>query len=193
MLMSAGGRANALALVAGWAAALAVVAGAVAVLGLGGGPDGGGRGVAIAQLVVAGILVVVMASEWRDRPRSGAPARPPRWMRALGELGPARAVALGVALIVLNAKDGALTVAAGAKLASADPALPAALACMVLFVAVASATLAVPVAVDIGLGDRAEPILARWHAWLERHGSTATILTVGIVAAVLAAQGLRGL
>jgi lysylphosphatidylglycerol synthetase-like protein (DUF2156 family) len=193
MLMSAGGRVNALALVAGWAAALAVVAGVVAVLGLGSGPDGGGRGVAVAQLAIAGILLVVIAVEWRDRPRAGAPRRAPRWMRALGDLGPARAGALGVGLIVFNAKDGALTVAAGSKLAGAAPATPAALVCVAVFVVVASATLVAPLAVELGLGDRAAPILARWHASLERHGSMATIVTVGVVAAVLAAQGLHGL
>jgi hypothetical protein len=193
MLMSAGGRTNALALLAGWAATLTLVAGGVALLGIGADTDGSGSGVATAQLVLAAILVVIIAVEWRGRPRRGAPHRSPRWMALLTEFGAARALGLGVALVVLNAKDGSLTVAAGAKLASAGPSPIGGALCVVLFVLVASATVIVPVAVDVALGERAQPILGRWHAWLQRHGSTAAIATLVVVATVLAAQGLREL
>jgi hypothetical protein len=196
MLMSDGGRGNAVALLAGWALTLAVVAGGVAVLGLGASADAdghGGSGVATAQLVVAAILLVVIAVEWRGRPRAGEPHRPPRWMAMAIELGAARALGLGVALVVLNAKDGALTVAAGAKLADAAPAVPAAVLCVLLFVTVASATVIVPVVVDVALGVRAGPILRRWHTWLQRHGSTAAIATLAIVVAVLTVQGVQDL
>ncbi|HEU4975046.1 MAG TPA: GAP family protein [Baekduia sp.] len=192
MLMSAGGRGNAVALVAGWAVTLAAVAGLVAALELGGGEDGGGRGVAVGQLVVAAVLVAVAAFEWRGRPRGAAP-RTPRWMVLLEDFGRWRALALGVGLVVLNAKDGSLTVAAGAKLAEAALSTPAAIACVAVFVLVASATLLMPVAVEVGMGARADAVLTRWHRALERHGSTATIVVTLAVATALAAQGLSGL
>jgi hypothetical protein len=188
MLISAGGRANAIALLAGWAATLTVVVIGVALLGIGGAPDdGGGHGVAVAQLGLAAILAVVIAIEWRGRHRS------PRWMALLTDLSPARALALGVALVALNAKDGALAVAAGAKLGDGAPAVPAAILDVALFVLIASATVIAPVAVDLALGDRAGPILRSWHAWLERHGATAVIATLGVIVAVLVVQGGRGL
>jgi hypothetical protein len=188
MLISAGGRGNALALLAGWAVTLTVVVAGVALLGIGGGrDDGGGHGVAVAQLALAAILAVVIAVEWRGRQRS------PRWMAALEGIGPGRALALGVALIVLNAKDGALAVAAGAKLADASPALPTAILHVALFVLLASATVIAPVAIDLALGPRATPILHRWHTWLQRHGATAVIATLGVIVAVLVVQGARGL
>jgi hypothetical protein len=192
MLMSehGRGRANALALLTGWAVTLAVVVGGVAALGLGGDADSGhGRGVAIAQLALAAILVVVIAVEWRGRRGRDAP----RWMDALGDFGPARALGLGVALVVLNAKDGALAVAAGARLSEAHPSLGAGAVRVVVFVVVASATVIVPVAVDLALGDRAAPVLARWRDGLRRHGSTAVIATLAVVVAVLVIQGIRQL
>ncbi|HMJ32471.1 MAG TPA: GAP family protein [Baekduia sp.] len=193
MLMSDRGRRNALALLVGWASTLVVVVGAVALLGIGSGSDGHGRGVALAQLALAGILLVVIAVEWRGRPRRGMPHRPPRWMAALTDIGPARAVALGVALVILNAKDGSLAVAAGARLADAAPPAPVAVLRVAVFVLVASATVIVPVAVDVGLGERAAPILRRWHVALQRHGSTAVIATLAVIVAVLVVQGAREL
>jgi hypothetical protein len=190
MLISAGGRGNAVALLAGWAVTLTVVVVGVALLGIGGASsddDGGGHGVAVAQLGLAAILAVVIAIEWRGRHRS------PRWMALLTDLGPGRALALGVALVALNAKDGALAVAAGAKLGDGAPAVPAAILDVALFVLIASATVIAPLAVDLALGDRAGPILRGWHAWLERHGATAVITTLGVIVAVLVVQGGRGL
>jgi hypothetical protein len=186
MLISAGGRGNAIALLAGWAVTLTVVVVGVALLGIGG-ASGGGHGVAVAQLGLAAILAVVIAIEWRGRHRS------PRWMALLTDLGPGRALALGVALVALNAKDGALAVAAGAKLGDGAPAVPAAILDVALFVLIASATVIAPLAVDLALGDRAGPILHSWHAWLERHGATAVITTLGVIVAVLVVQGGRGL
>jgi hypothetical protein len=189
MLISAGGRGNAIALLAGWAVTLTVVVVGVALLGIGGASsdDGGGHGVAVAQLGLAAILAVMIAIEWRGRHRS------PRWMALLSDLGPGRALALGVALVALNAKDGALAVAAGAKLGDGAPAVPAAILDVALFVLIASTTVIAPLAVDLALGDRAGPILHGWHAWLERHGATAVITTLGVIVAVLVVQGGRGL
>jgi hypothetical protein len=193
MLLSAGGRMNARAFLAGWGATLGVVVGGVALLGIGTGADGSGRGVAIAQLALAAVLLVVMAVEWHGRPRRAEPHRAPRWMALLTRCGPGQALGLGVALVLLNVKDGALTVAAGAKLADAGLAVPGAAACIVVFVLVASATVIVPIAVDLALGERATPTLGRWRTWLERHGSTAVVGTLAAVVAVLAVQGLQGL
>jgi hypothetical protein len=58
-----------------------------------------------------------------------------------------------------------------------------------VFVLVASAPVVVPVAVDVGLGERAAPILRRWHLALQRHGSTAVIATLTVIVAVLVVQG----
>jgi threonine/homoserine/homoserine lactone efflux protein len=193
MLMSDRGRRNALALLAGWASTLALVVGAVALLGIGAGSDGHGRGAGLAQLALAGILLVMIAFEWRGRPRRGTQHRPPRWMAALADIGPGRALALGVGLVVLNAKDGALAVAAGTRLADASPGAPAALLGVALFVLVASSTVLVPVAVEVGLGERAAPTLRRWHDGLQRHGSRAVIVTLGVIVAVLVVQGAREL
>jgi hypothetical protein len=84
-------------------------------------------------------------------------------------------------------------VAAGARLADASASAPAAVLGLALFVLVASATVLVPVGIEVGLGARAVPILRRWHGALQRHGSAAVIVTLGVVVAVLVVQGAREL
>ncbi|MCW2995552.1 MAG: hypothetical protein JWQ18_3047, partial [Conexibacter sp.] len=78
-------------------------------------------------------------------------------------------------------------------LADASPSLPRALLEVAAFVLLASTSVIAPLAVDVALGERAGPILLRWHAWLERHGATAVIATLAVVVAALAVQGGRGL
>lgn len=189
MLVTGEGRGNALGLLGGWALALAAVSAVVALLGLSA-PSQDGAGVAIGQLVLAALLVVVIAVEWRRRPRVGEPPRPPRFMRVLEGGGPGRAFLIGIALIVLNAKDGALTVAAGAKLAEESPGLLPAIVCVALFTVVASITMIAPVVTDLVMGERATPHLRRAHAWLERHGQEAVLVTLAISVVVLVVQAV---
>lgn len=192
MLVVGEGRVNALALLGGWALALAAVSGGVALLGIA--PvDDSGNGAAIVRFVLAGILLVVIAVELRNRSRAGATSRPPRILRLLEGGGAVRALGIGVVLIVLNAKDGSLTVAAGAKLGEAAPGPAAGAVCVVVFTLVSSLTMIVPILLDVAYGERARPALARAHAWLERHGSTAVLVTLAIIVVVLVVQGVKDL
>jgi threonine/homoserine/homoserine lactone efflux protein len=194
MLLSDDGRRNSVALLCGWVLALAVGAGTVAALGLGAGVrDDNSRGVAIAQLVLAVLLLAGAAHQWRSRAPRDPSAPPPRWMVVVETITAPRAVILGVALIALNPKDGASTLAAGASLADADLAFGPAVACLAIFVAVASLTVAGPLVVAVLMGDRAEPVLMRTRGWLERHGSTAVAIGLLVIAIILLIQGFRGL
>lgn len=192
MLVTGEGRGNALGLLGGWAFAIATVCAAVALLGIAE-PSQDGTGVAIGQLVLAAVLVVVIVVEWRRRPRAGGPPRPPRFMRVLEGGGPSRAFLIGIALVVFNAKDGVLTVAAGAKLTEASLGPLAAAACVVVFTVAASSTMIAPVLVDVAMGERATPHLRRAHAWLERHGTEAVLVTLAVIAVVLVVQAAQHL
>jgi Sap, sulfolipid-1-addressing protein len=189
MLVADDARGNALACLAGWALSLVALATLAAVLGLDIGGSGGSA--AVAQLVLAGILVVLIVVELHQRRREAG--APPRWLRLLDGMRPGRAFAFGIGIVVLNAKDGSLTLAAGGKLAGTDASLPAAAVALALFVVVASAGLAVPIILRFTFSDRATPWLHRTHAWLERHGSTAVLATLALLVVLLAAQGLSGL
>jgi Sap, sulfolipid-1-addressing protein len=194
MLLTERSTVNSAALLAGWALALAVIAGCVAALGLGSSESGEdpGTGLIVAQFALAALLLAGAVRRWRMHSR-GRGSRASRWLDRLGSVGPAGALALGFGLIALNPKDGLLTVAAGARLAEGDPGAGAAAGALAVFVATSSGTIAAPIAAELALGDRAEPILKRSRAWLERNGNAAVaavLLVLGVLVAGDAASNL---
>jgi hypothetical protein len=94
-----------------------------------------------------------------------------------------RAAALAVGLAALNAKDAALSLAAGAAIAGADPGALQATLSLAAFVALASVSVIAPLALRIFARERVEPALRRSHEWLERNGHS-------VGASVLAVSGL---
>lgn len=193
MLLTERSTANALAFLAGWAAAIAVIGGVVAVLGIGraDSAEDPGTGLLVAQFVLAAVLLAGAARRWRMRARAGEDHESPKWMSAVRSVGPRRAFALGVGLIVLNPKDGLLTVAAGARLAEADPGAAVGAITLLVFVAAASSTIVAPILAELAMGARAEPILERSRRWLERNGNAAVavvLLVLGVLVAVDAAR-----
>lgn len=195
MLLTERSTLNASALLVGWALALALIAGGVAALGIGSGEAGEdpSTGVVIAQFALAAVLVAAAVRRWRMHRRGVGESSRARWIARLRSVGPAGALALGFGLIALNPKDGLLTVAAGARLAEADPGAGAALAALGVFVAASSSTIAAPIAAELALGDRAESLLERSRAWLERNGNAAVAVVLLVLGLLVAVEAVRGL
>jgi hypothetical protein len=195
MLLTERSTLNASALLVGWAFALTVIAAGVAALGIGSTESGEdpGTGLIVAQFALAALLFAGAVRRWRMQRRGVGESSRSRWMGRLRAVGPAGAVALGFGLIALNPKDGLLTIAAGARLAEADPGTGAAIGALAIFVAVSSSTIAAPIAAELALGDRAESLLERSRAWLERNGNAAVavvLLVLGLLVATDAARSL---
>jgi hypothetical protein len=193
MLLTERSTANAVAFLVGWALALVVIGGGVALLGIGraDSADDPSTGLIVAQFVLAAILLVGAARRWRMRARPGDDHETPKWMNAVRSVHPPRAFALGVGLIVLNPKDGLLTVAAGARLAEADVAGASAAIALLVFTVASSATIVAPILAELAMGARAEPVLERSRHWLERNGNAAVaivLLVLGVLVAVDAAR-----
>lgn len=195
MLLTERSTLNASALLAGWALALTVIAAGVAALGIGSSEAGEDPGTAmiVAQFVLAALLLAGGLRRWRMHRRGGGEERHARWIERLRSVGPAGALVLGIGLIALNPKDGLLTVAAGARLADADLGTGTAVGALMIFVAVSSTTIAAPILAELALGDRAESILERSRAWLERNGNAALAVVLIALGLLVAADAARNL
>jgi threonine/homoserine/homoserine lactone efflux protein len=193
MLLTERSTANAVAFLLGWAAALIVIGGAVAALGIGraDSAEDPGTGLIVAQFALAAVLLAAAVRRWRMRARPGDDHETPKWMSAVRSVSPPRAFALGVGLIALNPKDGLLTVAAGARLAEADPGAGAAVAALLIFTAAASATIIAPILAEAAMGARAEPILERSRLWLERNGNAAVAVVLAVLGVLVAVDAAR--
>lgn len=193
MLLSEHEIANARAFVVGWAGTLAVLAGAAAVSGLSFRASDPPPAVHAVELATGVALLAAAGLVWRRRPRTAAERPPSRWLTAVDGISQPGAFGLAAALVLLNVKDAALTVGAGAVIADAELPAGRTLIAIALFTALASLTVAVPFGLAVLAGDRADPTLRRWHGWLERNGTTVVTAVIGVGGVVFVVAGLRGL
>ena len=98
-------------------------------------------------------------------------------------MGAAKACALAFVACVANPKNLPLAASAGAGIAQAGATGGAAAGALLLFVLVASVSVAAPVVVYFALGDRAPAILAEWKSWLIANNATVMMVLFGVLGA----------
>ena len=144
--------------------------------------------------VALGVLLLGLARrQWARRPKPGEQPAMPRWMDAVEDMTPLRALALAVALAAVNPKNLVLAVAAAAGLAQVhDLSTVDVVVALVVFVAVASLSVAAAVGYDLFGGTRARSSLDEMRSWLTLHNAAvmATLFLVFGVALVAKGVGL---
>lgn len=182
MLLSDRGTPNALGFLAGWAFGLVAVLSATAALGLGSGGTDTPTWAAI-EVGLGVFLLLLAAVAWSRRPRPGQVREPPRWLEIVERMSPPQALGLGVLLVLINVKDLALTVTAGADLTDAGLEGAQAAAAVAVFAAIGSLSVALPIVIAAVADGGAHRALGGFRAWLERYGEIAvavTLLVLGI-------------
>lgn len=137
--------------------------------------------------------MLLAVRHWRNRPAPGETPEPPKWMSAIDTLTPVKAGGLGLLLSAANPKNLALELGAGVSLAQAGVSGGEAAVGLIVFVALASLTIAVPVVFSFGGGERAAQVLDGWRVWLASHSTAVMAVLFVVFGAVLFSQGLRGL
>ena len=184
---------NGVAFACGWASALLLVGAATATLvGAGAGLDERGSVVSSLEVLVGLLLLLLAVRQWSRRPRGGAEATVPRWLLVADRSTPRRAFAIGAVLVLANPKNLALTVAAAGAIARTGAGAVAELTALLLFAALGTAGLAVPLTLRIVMGSRAAGLLTRWRRWLVRHGTPIACAVLAVIGALLVLRGLAG-
>jgi threonine/homoserine/homoserine lactone efflux protein len=146
MLLAPRARAASAAFGVGWVVGIALVTAAAAFLSSGAGSGDEPSTVASWVKLGAGVLLVLLAvRQWQSRPREGEPAKLPKWMSALDQLTAPKAAGLGALLSGVNPKNLLLCLSAGATIGAAELSDGDVIVALVVFVALASASVAVPV------------------------------------------------
>jgi hypothetical protein len=99
---------------------------------------------------------------------------------------------MGAVLVVAKPKNLTLTVAAAGAVAGAVAGTGGQVSALVLFAALGSVGLAVPLALRVALGVRAAGLLSRWRLWLVRHGTPIACAVLVFVGFLLLVRGLTG-
>jgi threonine/homoserine/homoserine lactone efflux protein len=132
---------------------------------------------------VLGVALILLALWQLSRGTTGGTL--PGWMANIASSRPPAAFRLGLLLTLANPKVLLLAVAAGLGFAGNRPLIAG-----LLFAAVASLAVALPLLLHLLFADRLAPILARAQQWLERHHGTITAIVLLAIGAMLLGNAL---
>ena len=141
--------------------------------------------------IVGGILLLLLAArDWRNRPLPDAEPEMPKWMASVDTLSPGKAFGLGVLMAGVNPKNLILTVAAATGLAQLGLSSSDAVVALIVFVAVGSLTIAVPVVSYFLGGERAKAELDSLKDWLAMHNAAVMTVLFIVFGVDLIAKGM---
>ena len=193
MLFSRRARENGLMFLLGWVVALAIVSGVayVAADQANAATDSTTADTIAWGKIVFGVLFLLLAARnWRTRPAPGTEPEMPKWMAGIDALKPVKALGLGLLLAGVNPKNLMLAAAAGAGVAALGLSSANAIGSLIVFVVIASLTIAAPVVYYLFGGERAKVALDEMKNWLAFHNNAVMAVLFLVFGAKLIADGL---
>jgi threonine/homoserine/homoserine lactone efflux protein len=181
---------NALAFISGEAFAVAAVAAVAVVVASDGGSSSEplGRQLSVLEVVVGLLFAALLVVHLRRPSRE----QPPRWSTFLDRVGPRGAFAGGLAMVVLNPKNLALTLAGAASIAQLGYSAGGQAASVAGFTAVAVSVLVGLLLAALVFPERSSALLVRAHAVVLARERVLVAVVLGALAAFFLLRGLLG-
>lgn len=142
------------------------------------------------RLVFGVALLALAAYHWFTRHRQRSM---PRWMRSFAALSPVRAGVAGAVLVPLRPEVLILCAAAGLAVGNSSLSAGAQLVAAAIFVVLAASTVAVPILVYVGAGDRFDDALERLKAWMEANHDAMLAVILLLIGLIVLYNGIRAL
>jgi heme/copper-type cytochrome/quinol oxidase subunit 4 len=196
MLFSKRARSNGLAFMFGWIIALTVVGGVVLVLANAGKISAGGTPSTLAYLfkLLVGLLFLFLAyRNWQKRPKPGEEPQMPPWMASIDSVTAGKSFGLAALLAGVNPKNLGLTLAAALTISQSGLSGAQPWVALIVFVLLASLSVAGPVLYYLAAGASAEKTLTDVKVWLIANNGTVMFVLFLILGAKLVGSGLGGL
>ena len=197
MLFSPKAKTNGPAFLIGWVLGLVVVTGLVVALtspdDVSGDGDEPATWASLIQLLLGLGLLFLAYQNWQKRPKEGETVEMPKWMASIDKMTPLVALGLGALLSGVNPKNLLFDIAAGTAIAQADLSPSEALVPFLVFVLVASVSVAVPVVWYLLAQESASKTLDTWKTWLTANNALVMAILLLVLGVKLFGQGLGGL
>jgi hypothetical protein len=197
MLFSARAKTNGIAFVAGWVVGLLVVGGAMLLFGSGstGTASEPSQTSLVIQALLGLLLLAAAAKQWRGfHARSEEPDMP-AWMRTIDDFSAGKSVVVAALLSGVNPKNLALNAAGVLVITQAGMSSDQEWIALIVFVALASLSVALPVLYYLIGGQNSKAALDRMKVWLVANNSAVMavlLLVFGVKLLAAGAQGLLG-
>ncbi len=194
MLMTARAGRNGPAFLVGWSIGILTVGLVVFVIPGIHTPRGEPAGLSgVLRIVLGAGLLLLAVLQWRRRPVADAPVEVPRLLTRLDGIGVVQALIIGFLLSGVNPANTVLS-ASGAAVIDASPVEGAErVVALLVFAAIGSVTVALPVAVYFFVRQRAEAMFALMKDWLIRHNLTVMVVLLLAFGALLIGRGMEAL
>ena len=192
MLFSARARTNSISFMVAWIVGIALVTTIVALIpGLESDESEASQTTGWVKLMLGTLLLLAAARQWRSRPGPDAEPPVPGWMSRIDQLGPRGALGLGFMLSAVNPKNLLLAAAAGASLGALPLSTSQTASAIIVFTAIATLTVTVPVLGYLIWRHRLDPALDRIKAWLMANNATVVAVLLVLFGASLLGEALQ--
>jgi hypothetical protein len=195
MLLSKRAGANSAAFLVGWVAGIAVaVSVVVAVAGTATLQTGSGPTTTVSWIKIGlGVLLLLAGvRDWRRRPRAGEHPTLPKWLTSIDGITPPKAGGLGLLLSAVNPKNLLLIVAGGMAIDQGATTSTDKAVAIVVFIVIAASTVALPVILNLVMGQRARSTLDSMNGWLRANSATVMATLIVVIGFVLIGKGISG-
>jgi Sap, sulfolipid-1-addressing protein len=156
--------------------------------------SGGSSPAATAINMVVGVLLVVLAlRQWRGRPARGDRAELPKWMAGVDSMMPSKALVLGLLLSAVVPKNLLLALSAGLIVGEAGFSVGEASVVIVVFTAIATSTVAVPVIAHLVAPARMRGPFEGLREWLVENNVAIMVVVLLVIGVVMIGNGIASL
>ena len=193
VLLSPRARTVATAFLIGWVAGIAVAVVVVSLLSSSipaADPDASKPVAGVVKTVLGVLLVLLAVRQWRARPAPGTTAAPPKWMAAIDSMTPAKAAGLAFLLAAVNPKNLMMAVAAGVTVGTSEASTGAVVWSLVVFVVIASLSIALPVVGFLVAGRRIAGPLGTMRDWLTANNATIMAVLFLVIGVTTLGKGI---
>jgi cytochrome c biogenesis protein CcdA len=149
--------------------------------------------VSIGLLVVGLVFLAIASWEWFNRPGKDEGPTLPRWLRSIDKLSPVLALGLGAGLAVFSFKNLGIMITAILIIAQANLTAAEDVVLYLVFVAIASLGVAIPVIWYLVSGQEAVATLDNWKTWLTRHNAAVMGVSMLLAGLLMIGKGIGGL
>jgi Sap, sulfolipid-1-addressing protein len=145
---------------------------------------------ALIKILIGALLVVLALRQWRGRLANSDRIELPRWIAGVDSMMPGRALVLGVLLSAVVPKNLLLAVSAGLIVGEARLSVGQASVVIVVFTAIATSTVAVPVVANVVAPSRTRGPLERLRQWLVENNVAIMVVVLLVIGVVMIGNGI---
>ena len=190
MLFTARAASNSLAFLSGWLIGLSVAGLVVLAVGLESSQGEESTTSGWIKIVIGVLFLGLAVKQWSSRPTGDEEPTMPGWMASIDQFTAPKSFGSGFLLSAVNPKNLGLTIAAMAKVSTSGLSTAEEIGTLVVFVLIASLTVAAPVLLNLILGARAQPTLTTMKDWLAENNSTVMTVLFVVLGAKMLGDGI---